>query len=674
MSNLLIMRDLFFTPSMVYGPLRIILLVIFIFLVNKLVSKKSSNQSGLNYFIPRYVAFVSVVVLLSLALTTINAYDAFTILAILLVCVVIIFLNLNGKSAISKQLIKIRRRTILYTIRNLEQGKDLISTINFKKTQQENDTDDLEVRKTDYLWQMGIVVVIAVLTYLSRYYFFYFDTFALSDLWYEDFAKIKNLTNQQWFNSEGVLMGEYALIQLYGSFTSISDVIALQTFGLLENAVLGVVIYWTISQCTNTNYVPGLVAAFVFMFFYGFLPLNINLMTQHKPTFLALSLALPVFVYLCKPKTLRKTPSSYFLWMLCFFCGIAFIDFFTTIWVLPVFFIAALITVTSDTRKYYLRALVAYVLALLLFTTVYWISFDFDLDAMALFIKANTYSLKAYTYVPQLIVSLSALLGYYQVISVLLLIIAIITNTFIKRSLKNIISLLVMCCVFFCLPLLQIEIIDTDLLYQVIAVCIPLFMGVSVYLIITIINSMLPPIKTPIYVRIIATVIPLIIAYAAFQKSTLQNIPPRNLTSEYIMEAYDALDDELLPYSFTVVNTGMALEMSKDHHFFMTYDDFTTSYEQADALYVTNRNNKSFFKKYPEATLSKSMFVFVYEEKAQLSKSDRLKINQQQEVSEVITRLQDKGRVVRVFVKKPLLTVYEIVNEPKATKINDLLF
>lgn len=675
MSNVSLFSMVFYTPSMVYGPLRIILLVVFVFLLNRLVSLKSSNQTGVDYFIPRFVAFASFIILLAFILTQLNAYDSFTILTVLFLFIVFKFLNLNLKKPLGKQFRKIRTRMILYTVRNLEQHKDLISAINFKKGLSDTDTDQQQLNKKDYYWQLGLVISIGVLTYASRYYFFQFDTYALSDIWYQDFSKIKDLHEQKWLLNEGVLMGEYVLIQLYATLTDISDIIALQTFGLLENAVLGVVVFWTVSKMTNTKYVPGLFAAFVFMVFYAFLPLNINLMTQHKPTFLALSLALPAFVFICKPTTLRIKLNAYTTWMLLFFLGIAFIDVFTSLFIVPIFLISALVTMQSAKINYYWRALLAYGAAVGLFLAVYGLASYANGSDLWSFLQLNLFSFTAYTYVPQLLLPIEELVYYYQATAIICFLISLLLQLKFFKELKTVTSLFIACSIVFTIPTLQIDIVDIDLLYQTISVFIPLFFGSVLYLVYFGISKIIRPIKTPVVVRLLVAIIPITLAYAFFQQTALQNIPERNLTNEYVMEAYDALDSELLPFSFTVINTEMTSEVSKDNHYFNTYSYFNTNYEQADSIYVANRKNVSYLKENPDATLAKSTFVFVYHIDARVNKTERRLIREEQlRAQEVLDALQAKGRTVRTFFQKPLLTVYEIVNEPKATKINDLLF
>lgn len=665
----------FYTPSVVYGPLRIILCVLFIATLNSLVSLKTSSQTGLQYFIPRYIAFIGTLAILGFILVQINAYDSFVFICIVTLFYIFKLMNLNFKRPLKPQFQKIRRRFILYTIRNFEQDKKLINSINFKKPLQKEDAFSSKVTGNLYFWQVGIAIGIGMLTYLSRYSFFNFDTYALSDLWYENFGKIKNLTNQQWLIDESSLLGEYVVIQMYAAITGISDVIALQTFGLLENAILGVVIFWTVSKMTSIyQFVHGVLAAFGFIVLYSFLPLNINLMTQHKPIFLALSLALPAMVFLCLPRVLRVKLKSYFQWMLMVFIGISLIDLFVMVIVMPLIFLSTLITISAATKKYYARAFLAYLIALVVFIAIYTIGASLNSTSLLQFVQENLYAFNTYTYAPQLIMPIEELMAIYRIAAMILVLssLALCFKNYTKYKYLCVIFLLFFSVVY--IPLLDIVFIDVDLLYQVISVVLPLAFGAAFYLLFTFVKMIFPAFRVPIAGGLIMAFVGIVDAYFVFQQSALQGIPDRNLTNEHIMEAYDYLDAELLPYSYTVVNTAFTSEMSKGSHYFMAYENFNRTYLAADSIYNANKKNIEFLQLNPNATLSKSIFLFIYYDQPEVTTGNKLDPEQQHQALSLVNTLRAKGRNVEIYIQKPTLMVYEIINEPKATKINDLLF
>ena len=55
---------------------------------------------------------------------------------------------------------------------------------------------------------------------------------------------MKELSEQVWFFHSGSMTGEFLLINLYGTLTGLSDSIALESFGLIEVAILALVIFW----------------------------------------------------------------------------------------------------------------------------------------------------------------------------------------------------------------------------------------------------------------------------------------------------------------------------------------------------------------------------------------------------------------------------------------------
>jgi DNA-directed RNA polymerase specialized sigma subunit len=107
----------------------------------------------------------------------------------------------------------------------------------------------------------------------------------------------------------------------------------------------------------------------------------------------------------------------------------------------------------------------------------------------------------------------------------------------------------------------------------------------------------------------------------------------------------------------------------------MNYEFFLSEYLVKDALYFQNKKNKLFLAANPNVVLPNSVLVFVsakakstdngvVAEHAQLKKS----------LLETLQTLKNRGRKVIVFYQTDLLTVYEIINEPGASKIHDLVF
>ena len=159
-----------------------------------------------------------------------------------------------------------------------------------------------------------------------------------------------------------------------------------------------------------------------------------------------------------------------------------------------------------------------------------------------------------------------------------------------------------------------------------------------------------------------------------FQNNILTEIPQRNIVNEEIIEAYDILGEKNLPFSYSVVNSSANEVISVNDHFFINYDYFNDEYIQRDSIYAANRLDVEFLKKHPEIILPNSTFVFLYNENAIADDKNKLNAEEQQKTRINLARLMKAERSVQLFLKKTSFSVYEIINEPNATNIQDLIF
>lgn len=273
---------MFYTTDLFLGPIRMLVFLVFIYFLNRLVTLKLSNQVGLDYFIPRYAMLTSVLVLSIFLLTQIKAYDFMTVLIFFTMIIVLSFINIKRKKSLGLQLKKIKTRLIIYVVKTLEYKRSFVSLKNFTKNKDVKKTDQELLTKKDRNWQIILGILLGFMGFFSRFFFFKFDTYTLSDPWYKSLENIKDISNQNWFFHKGTMMGDYAIMNFYGALTDISDLIILETFGLLESALLTVIIFWVIYKITHSKFIPGLIAALSFLFLFAFLPLNFNLLVQHK--------------------------------------------------------------------------------------------------------------------------------------------------------------------------------------------------------------------------------------------------------------------------------------------------------------------------------------------------------------------------------------------------------
>jgi len=664
---------MFYATDLFLGPIRMILFFVFVYFLNRLVTLKLSNQVGLDYFIPRYTMLISVLVLSIFLLTMIKAYDFMTVLILFVIMIVLSFINIKRKKSLNSQLKKIKTRLIIYVVKTLEYKRYIVSFKNFRKNKDQKKTDQELLTKKDRKWQIVLGLLLAFMGFFSRFFFFKFDTFTLSDPWYKSLKFIKDISNQEWFFHKGTMMGDYAIMNFYGALTDISDLIIIETFGLLESALLTVIIFWVIYKITHTKFIPGLIAALSFLFLYAFLPLNFNLLVQHKPSFLALTLALPTAIFILNPTYLRKNHKSYFIWITLIFTACFFIDFFVTmIVVLPLLFLSFVLTFNCN-KSYLIRAFAGFNLAFLCILGIHFFaSIVYDKNLINFF-ASNLFSLSIYSYNPQLIAPIPQLIIFYQWIAAVTSIFAFILYMKDKKKWKQVIVFLVYINFLLGLCYFSDTFLDIDLLYQVISVFVPILLGISFFVILKFLSFILPTFKVKLPVRVFLTGFFITLVILFLSEKPLSKIPyKKNLMKEQIIQAYDRLDSKLLPYSYAVANTYQNSAIGKNSHYFIDYDFFNNGYLEQDLLYHLYKRDEDYLTKNPEIILPKSTFVFIYNER--LLADDFLSKPTQERALEIITEIKNRGRKVNLFFDKSMIKVYEIENEPKSSKIKELIF
>jgi hypothetical protein len=636
-----------------------------------MASLKISNQKGLNFFFPRYSLLISAAVIFGFLLTLLNAFDLLVIFLILFFVILLVFMSLKRKKSLSKQLNKIYTRIILYTVIKFEKDESFIDSDNMKKQKRLDGISQLS--GLNRKWQFTLAGVIIILTYLSRYIFFKFDSFTLSETWYNDLEMIKEISAQRWFFHPGSMMGDYVLINIYGKLANVSDAIALQSFGLLEISILALVLYWVSYKITG-KHGPGCIAAFSFGFLYAFLPLNIDQLLQHKSTFLALTLVMPTMIFTMYPKALRLRFSVYLRWMTYFFSAILLINLFVGLYLIPPFLILTTLFAYKFKKPYVLRALLAYVMAVSLVGLIYYIAALIEGENLWNFILSNLFSYNSYTYAPQLILPFDSLMAYYQAGAAVMLVISIVLYMLKPKKWMSVVIFMVYFNLIFNLYRLDDYFMDVDLFTQVVSVFLPLFFGLGFY----ILSSFIPSTKVSVRFNTgldVAVAIIVVIVIGFFTKDRIDVVPTTGYTlQDQVFEAYIAIESSRLPYSYTVVNANANFVLSKGSHYYLSYSLFNTDYLERDARFDRFRKNQEYITAHPDLILPQSVLVFIYKDAAIENSASKLYASEQALTRERLIELKKRGRTVDLIYKKPLVEVYEIINEPGASKINDLIF
>ena len=85
--------------------------------------------------------------------------------------------------------------------------------------------------------------------------------------------------------------------------------------------------------------------------------------------------------------------------------------------------------------------------------------------------------------------------------------------------------------------------------------------------------------------------------------------------------------------------------------------------------------NKKFFLENPDNVLPKSVFVFLYKKNdGFVSPLVDEGFVHKAELETLIKKLKERGRKIRTIYNNEVFEVYEIINKPNESKLNDLIF
>ena len=291
-----------------------------------------------------------------------------------------------------------------------------------------------------------------------------------------------------------------------------------------------------------------------------------------------------------------------------------------------------------------------------------------------MFLNSSLVAASAYTYFPHLIMPYNILMIYYLLFSLGLIVFLLVLTYGFKENWHEAFSFLLLFIFLILLSNVKNEWIDNEMIKQAIAVFIPIFIGILV--------AVFLRITYPVYKKFVfaktyfAIVLSAGLVYAAiyFQESEFKKIKQSDISTRMVLNAYERISSEYFPFSYAVVNASSTYAISTNQHFFINYEYFLRDYLTKDYQYYKNIKNKKFFRKYPEYVLPKSVIVFVYKKKLTGTTALNEGFSFKSGVEKQIKELKNRGRKIEVIYKNEAFDVYEIINKPKESRLNDLIY
>jgi hypothetical protein len=389
---------------------------------------------------------------------------------------------------------------------------------------------------------------------------------------------------------------------------------------------------------------------------------------------MGLTFAIPSMVYILKPDVINFKKTNFFMSLVICFFAIGLIDLFTLLILMPPFFIIALVFVNKNYLAFKWIALAAYITGTAAVLTTYYLMCQYYQNDFLIFLQSSLISVTSFTYMPNLIIPFEELLKYYQYGSLFSIIILPFLIWYKKEEWKPSLVFMLYFNLLVTLSFIHVEWIDTDLLRLALSVFIPICFGISVAVIL---RLLFPLYKRFLRFKIAIAVVVSLLVFSGIlftQITPLQNIKTSDKTPRMVLDAYDKILHEYFPHSYAVVNDNIAQTMSVNKHFFINYEDFLFSYLDSDSIYHHNRKKPRFFVENPQYVIPKSVLVFVYHDNTETENHFADQNQLEPLLKEHINTLEKRGRNVSLYYESPYVNVYEIVNEPKSSKIDDLIY
>jgi hypothetical protein len=654
-----------YSSTIALGFFRLCLLVLVLFYLNRKFVNYHKQENIFDFIANQWFKYGSLLTILLFILVQLGIYNLFNTIVLfgLFIFLDYIGIRLLGKSlAFSSN--KIKHKTF-ELIKNVELKKSWSFYINTKTNSK---------TRAKRLWMLVLLAILGFITFFSRYYFTKYDLYSLSNLWVLELETVIDFDRQRWFYNGVTPVGELALINFYGKISSISPETALESMGIIESVLIGILIFWCVRKITASKVIAPIVACLFFALCYVLSPINISYILQHKPMFLALSLAIPAMVYYLNPSLLKFSKRNYFLNYIFAFIAIGLIDIFTLIILVLPLLIIGFIFSKRLYNSYNLLVIKAFLISTAILLAIYaaecyYFGYDFQL-----FINSSLIAVSSYTYFPHLVLPYNLLMGYYLFISVGLIVFLLVMTYGFKESWRESFTFLILFIFLILLSNVNNQWLDKELVRQAIAIYIPIFVGIAVAVLLRI---MYPLYKKVMFVKpyfAILTIITLSIGAVYFQQPEFAKLKQSDPISRKILDAYENISSKYFSFSYAVVNDYVAHSISTNQHFFINYDEFIEDYLHKDYLYFKNLKSKDYFKKNPQNVLPKSVIVFVYKQKSETIVSLEKSLEISGEVLKQLDALKKRGRKINTIYSNDVFDVYEIVNKPNEARINDLIF
>jgi len=647
------------TSSIILG----FILLLFLFYLNRKLVNTSESNNFLEFLVLQWFKYGSIIAIIIFVTVQLSIYDLLNCILILLAVIAIDYIGIRNLRNFREYFDNTAKKNIHKLLKHVELKRPIFSWLGFKKK---------ATASGNSYFIISLIIMLAAITFGSRFYFFKYDLYTLSNGWIADLEKVIDFDSQIWFLKETAVAGDLIFVNFYAKIADVSPEIALQSMGILESTLISILLFWVIRKITPSRSLAPIIAALSFALAYTLTPVNIYFLLQNKPIFLGLAFGLPTMVFLLRPGLLKFKKTNYFFSMLFVFITIGLIDLFTLLILFPPFLFFAAIFTRRKSRKYFWIGALGYLAALATLLAIYGLICLYFESDLGIFLHSNLLSVSSYTYIPQLLVSFTKLQDYYQISTFVGMILLLFFILYRKENWSASFAFLLYFNFLILLGHVQSSWIDPDLLNQALSVFMPIVAGINAAIIINLLKPVFSKMEMLNKFAVAILLGGILFCAVYYQKDTIEKLEAADTTPKQVLDAYDKISTTYFPFSYEVVNDDATQVISTNKHFFMNYSDFLYDYPRQDSIYFKNIGNPKFFKNNPQYVLPKSVLLFVFSPEEAEMYGENGDISSK--LMDQLKMLKKRGRKIELFYNNDDVKVYEIINEADESKISDLIY
>ena len=516
----------------------------------------------------------------------------------------------------------------------------------------------------------------------------YWHAAPFSRVWFDDLSRVNALLRHHYFIGGPSPGGLYSLISVFSFSARLSPDLLLHIFGALTIALLCLEIYWSLVYMTDSTSAALFGMLLFALFPTTIMPQLLETQVEANSLLLAICFALPTLILLFRRIQNRKES------IIPLIMGVAATGFTNTFilieFLLPVFLVV-LFYVLIQWNKKGIKAVVV-LIGVGIATQIPFIMVSLIKgDSVAYYLLSQLFATQSIGIYDQLLLPLNKLGLIYGLSAAGYVILVLLTHLLFskkspKRRTNNLLMNTLMAGVTGAISLLYIfpssmisSWIDVDQLAPVYSVMIALLSGLFMGWVISIIrflsheNSHFPE-GTGYFLGGILTVF-LLLFQGGIRFSTML---PRTEPDGFYKAFYRIINDNL-PYTYAIVAPPIDKVQADQRSYFMDYNYFLEQYSELDSLYATQKKQRflSVVDKPQRVTLPASIFLMI-ENPDQKTIQPGILDHQQKimrQMSLWLHRYQEKpGHIVKTYYHDSEVKVVELINEPGASKISDVLW